>query len=85
MWQEHAWLNNFSMSLVLSAALPEMVVGLQRYPMHLGQGMPTRVLSTTLWEALYWSGVATVCSTPSYIWAHAVIKEELCNTEQVSC
>ena len=42
--QDGAWLTNFSINLVLSAALPEMMVGLERFPMHMGQGMPTRVL-----------------------------------------
>ena len=58
--QEGAWLTNFSINLVLAAALPEMMVGLSTYPQQLGQGMRTRVLTTHLWERVYWSGVAAV-------------------------
>ena len=57
---------------MLSAALPEMMVGLERAPLHLGQGMPTRVLTTKLFEELYWSGVDAVLASPDSVWAESV-------------
>ena len=72
--QEGAWLNNACINLVLAAALPELMMGLTTYPEMLGAGTDTRVLSTDLLEALYWSGVDVVLAN-STTWGRGFITQ----------
>ena len=81
-----AWLTNFSITVVLSAAVPKLMIGnavthamLEHVP------TDTRVLSTTLYDMLTFNEPEVVASSASTPWGRAPIPQVLRTTAHVLC
>jgi hypothetical protein len=75
------WLTNFTISIVLCAALPELMVGTNLPPALLVHvDTPVRVLNPTIFDLLAFNDPVTIATSSNTMWGRPAMTALLCTT-----